>query len=380
MVKNKSVLMVAGTSMLAGGERNLLDLTTAALKNLYHVGLVAPGKGRLTDRVEARGCPVWDVAMPKIPNPVSILRIRKVLIKEGYDIVHAHGHLAGLYARLAALGLKGTRTVYTMNGIHYPNYANPLKKRAFILGEKLLRSFTDRYIVVCRNDLETGTRLGIIVPGRTAMIYNGIHLETDIDPSRVTRLRELYDRGGGVVLHVGRFNYQKAHYLLIKAIPEILESHPDVTFLLAGDGELLEGEKTRAAESGIPSTALRFLGHSNEVDTLMTACDFLVLPSLWEGFPYVILEAMRVGKPVVATDVGGVSEAVAHKENGLLVAPRDSEALAQAIVYLLDHPEEAVIMGRKGKESVSAFAIGPIAARTLELYQGLTAKSSDKTD
>ena len=112
--------------------------------------------------------------MPKLPDPRSIFKIRKILEAEDFDIVHAHGHLAGLYARVAALGLRDTRTVYTLHGIHYPHYRNPLKRTAFVMGERILKRSTDRFICVCRSDLETGRAIRIVDPDRTDVIYNGI--------------------------------------------------------------------------------------------------------------------------------------------------------------------------------------------------------------
>ena len=103
-------------------------------------------------------------------------------------------------------------------------------------------------------------------------------------------------------------------------------------------GKLLEQEKEHAAGLGTASGSIHFLGESSEVDMLMQACDLMVLPSLWEGFPYVVLEAMRAAKPVVATDSGGTSEAVEHGKTGLLIEPGDSWALAGAICRLLEDP------------------------------------------
>ena len=184
-----NVLMVAGTPILAGGERNLLDLATYAEERGFAVGLIAPGEGKLPERMRAMGCPVWDVTMTKAPSPVSIIKLRKIIVKEGFTTIHAHGHLAGLYARSAAVGLKNVRTIYTLHGIHYPHYGNSLKRAAYIAGDKALKRLTGHFICVCRFDLETGKRLGIVDPDRTSVIYNGIGPLLDIDPSRVAGLR-----------------------------------------------------------------------------------------------------------------------------------------------------------------------------------------------
>jgi len=367
----KSVLMVAGTSSLAGGERNMLDLAEAAREAGWRVEVSMPGEGRLAEKTRAMGLPQWFVPMPRIPHPLSVLTLRRIIKQGGFPIIHAHGHFAGLHARLAAMGLEGVKTVYTLNGIHYPHYRSRLKKNLFIQGEKALKRFTDLFICVCDHDVDMGTRLGIIDPARTAMIYNGVEVEVEVDESRVAQLRRRYDRGGGIVLHVGRFMYQKDHHTLIEAVPSVLREHPDATFLLAGGGELMERERRHAESLCIPGEALVFLGESDEVDELMAACDFLVLPSLWEGLPYVALEAMRAGKAVIATPTGGTPEAVAHGENGLIIEARDPGALASAVNRLLDHPDEAAAMGRRGRELVERFDLHEITARTLAHYEEL---------
>ncbi len=372
MVHGKSVLMVAGTPILAGGERNLLDLASYALDEGFEVGLVAPGEGELPRRMRSLGCPVWSASMPEIPNPASLHAIRRILKTEGFAIVHAHGHRAGLYARAAACALRDVRTVYTLHGIHYPHYRNPFRKMAFIAGERLLKPSTDSYICVCRSDLESARTLRIVAPRRTEVIYNGIDPYAGADLERAARLRSLYDRGGGIVLHVGRFMPQKDHHTLIASVPLVLEEFPRAVFLLAGSGRLLQREKEHAARLGIPGESLVFLGESGEVDNLLAACDIFVLPSLWEGFPYVILEAMRAAKPVIATDAGGGPEAISDEENGILIRPCDAPGLARAVMRLLGDPEEAETMGRLGRERLHGFSLEGMARRTLEIYSGIS--------
>ncbi|MBN2025471.1 MAG: glycosyltransferase family 4 protein [Actinobacteria bacterium] len=368
MPGEKRLLMVAGTPILAGGERNLLDLTTYVLDRGFEVGLIAPGEGELPRRIRSLGCPVWEASMPKMLNPRSVWKIRKVVKEEGFEIVHAHGHLAGLYARTAALGLHDARSVYTLHGIHYPHYHSVLKRTAFIIGERVLKRSTDHFICVCKSDLETGRSLRIIDPESTDVIYNGIDPDAGVDAYKAAELRNRYNRGGGIVLHAGRFMPQKDHYTLIASIPQVLEESPRTVFLLAGSGRLLQREKEHAVNLGIPGESLVFLGESGEVDNLLAICDIFVLPSLWEGFPYVILEAMRAAKPVVVTDSGGTPEAVVHGDTGFVIKPGDPGSLAIAVKDLLRNPEEAAAMGRRGRERLKDFSLESMARKTLEVY------------
>lgn len=178
---------------------------------------------------------------------------------------------------------------------------------------------------------------------------------------------------------MGRFRPEKDHRTLISSIPLVLEEHPRAVFLLAGSGRLLAEEREFAAGLGISGESLFFLGESGEVDELLAACDVLALPSLWEGFSYVILEAMRAAKPVVATRAGGTPEAVSDGETGLLVSPRDPRGLAGAICRLLSHPEEAASMGTRGKEKLGGFTLESMALDTLGLYNDLLQHDGHET-
>jgi len=365
----KNILMVAGTAILAGGERNLLEISYAALEEGYEVGLVAPGEGRLTREMRNLGCPTWSVAMPKLLNPLSLLRMRRIFGEVGCDIIHAHGHLASLYARTSAPGRKGAKVVYTLHGVHYPHYNNALKAKLFIRGEKLLRPSTDFFICVCEHDKLTAMDLGIIEEGRASVIYNGVAPPGDARPEATEALRKNFGLGDAIVLHIGRFMPEKDHHTLIESIPLVLENHPRAAFLLAGAGRLLEREKAHAARLGIPEDHLKFLGEIEDLDALYAASDIFVLPSLWEGFPYTVLDAMRAGVAVVATEVGGIPEAITSGKEGFLVEPENPVALADAVNHLLEHPQERAEMGYRGRRKVENFSLEKMCSDMLQVYE-----------
>ena len=158
-------------------------------------------------------------------------------------------------------------------------------------------------------------------------------------------------KGDLVVGMVGRLVPQKAHLYLIQAAEAVVKTFPDVKFVLVGDGELHEelGEKTK--ELGVDKNFI-FLGFRNDVDELLSTFDIFTLPSLYEGLPNVVLEAMASGLPVVATPVDGTKEAVVDNETGILVPVKDVEKLAASLVKLLKDKELAKKMGRRGRKRV----------------------------
>ena len=138
---------------------------------------------------------------------------------------------------------------------------------------------------------------------------------------------------------------------MIDATPSVLAKHPRLQIAIWGDGPERETLRARAARAGV-GAAMHFLGPNHDPLSVLRGADMLVHPSLAESFPYVILEAMSTARPIVASDVGGIGEAIVDGEDGLLVAPGDPRSLAQAMTELLDEPERGRRMGETGRTSV----------------------------
>jgi glycosyltransferase involved in cell wall biosynthesis len=172
---------------------------------------------------------------------------------------------------------------------------------------------------------------------------------------------------------VARLIAYKGHRFFLQACQEIKRRHPRATFLLIGDGPEAGSLAALSRQLGLQE-AVRFLGTRSDIPQLLSLLDVVALPSLEEGFPNVVLEAMAAGKPVVATRVGGTPEAVIHRETGLLVPPKDPRALADAILEVLDDPQRANAMGQAGCERVrKAFDLSRMVQEIEALYEELIA-------
>lgn len=169
-----------------------------------------------------------------------------------------------------------------------------------------------------------------------------------------------------IVLVPARLHPAKGHADLLAALPALRSAAPDLLVLLAGDGPLRETLPADALAAGLPPSAVRFLGHRADVHRLMAASDLVVLPSHVEGLPSAMLEAFASARPVVATDVGGVGEALVDGHAGRLIPPRDPEALAAAITALLADPALRDAMGRRGRALALARFRAEDATRRLE--------------
>jgi glycosyltransferase involved in cell wall biosynthesis len=210
-----------------------------------------------------------------------------------------------------------------------------------------------------------------IKPDKIFVIANGIELSRQpLDSSNRATLQNELDlpSGGLLALSVGRLTEQKGHSYLLEAIPAILEQYPDTVFAIAGDGPLKAELEAKAERLGI-SKRVRFLGMRSDVPALLQIADVFAFPSLWEGLPIALLEAMGAGLPVIATQVEGVEEMIVDGENGLLAPPADVEALKTGLLRMLAQPDLRVNLGAAGRATVqSSFSLDQMGERYEDLF------------
>jgi glycosyltransferase involved in cell wall biosynthesis len=174
-----------------------------------------------------------------------------------------------------------------------------------------------------------------------------------------------------VAILIGRFAARKGHDFALRSLESATARVPGLKMIFAGDGELEDELRAQAASLGV-SEQVVFAGFRRDVPRLLAASDVLLLPSEDECLPLVILEAMAARLPVIATDVGGISEAVEDGKTGVLVRPRDAEGLADALAAVLGDPERARSMGLEGRAKVeSEFSLEACAAAVFRIYDEL---------
>ncbi|HLY09199.1 MAG TPA: glycosyltransferase family 4 protein [Planctomycetota bacterium] len=343
------------TRLIAGGAQENTILSCQALRDRYDILLIAGPpegpEGSLIEDARRRGIEVRvldDLVRPVSParDLAAFQRLRGWLESEPPDIVHTHSSKAGLLGRAAAWAAKIPVVIHTNHGLpFYGGQALPL--RALYWGlERAAASVSHRVVCVGEEMRRQSIAARLGRPGLFEVIYSGIETErfTEAGSNRAC-LSIPEDRP--VVGVVSRLARHKGHRFLVDAAP------PDVHLLVVGGGEERGALERQVADRGLRAT---FTGHvpPEAVPELIAAMDVLVHPSLWEGLPRAAVQALLVGRPVVAFDCDGAREVVWDGRTGRLVPPRSVDGLRAAIQDLLSRPDRGRSLGLAGRDRMKA--------------------------
>jgi len=306
---------------------------------------------------EAEKCGVKIITVSELVRTIHPLHDLKALFdliqifkNEKPRIVHTHTSKAGILGRWAAFFANTKIIVHTPHGHVFWGYFNKWKTGCFILLEKLTAFITNKIITLTEQEKRDHLQCKIAPDEKFTVIHSGVDLSAFSDsqinaPAMREKLR--IPPEAFVVGTTGRLTPIKGQRYLLEAAAMISPGNRDLFFVFLGDGELARELGKMASLLGIKN--VMFLGWRQDVPEVMSTFDIFVLPSLNEGMGKVLIEAMALGKPIVASDVGGIPDLVAHNRNGLLVPPADVEGLVDSINVLLHDPKRREVMGDRGK-------------------------------
>ena len=333
------VAHVALQLQTGGMERLLVEFARHADRSRFDLHFVSLStRGPVADELEAMGWPVTAMEEPPGLRPGLVVRLSKVLRRWGADVVHAHNTKPLLYGGPAAKMAGASRVVYTRHGQRHG--ATWQQNLLFRLASRT----ADHVVCVSEDSAALCVREGV-GGGRVTRIWNGI------DTSRFGFTGPC---PGGPAVMVGRLSPEKSVDTLLRAARLIADADPSFRLEIAGDGACAPALRELAAGLSLGGH-VRFLGEVRDVPSLLGRAALFVLPSLTEGVSLTLLEAMACGLPVVTTRVGGNPEVVAEGETGLLVAPADPAALADAVLRVMGDAELARRMGEAGRRRVESF-------------------------
>ncbi len=309
----------------------------------------------------------------------GIIRLKQIMQREAFDLVHCHGARSALYARLA-LAINPQqwpsrpKVVFSVHGFATPFYRFP--KKAIYLGiERFLQKFTDLTICVAQAEADLFLSFGLTHPEKVQVLSYGIDVTRFRHAQMETVAQIKTDLGikpGPVILTVCRLNVPRDFQSLLTAFKEILTEHSQAQLLIVGDGP-----QRPDVEALIDTLSLQqyviLTGFRDDIPHLMTLADIYVLTSYgWEGYPISTLEAQSAATPVIVTDAGGSKESVLHQKTGLVVPKNDAAALAQALSRLLSGPAYRQQLGRAGQQRAKQeFTREQMLTKMMAIYHSL---------
>jgi glycosyltransferase involved in cell wall biosynthesis len=247
------------------------------------------------------------------------------------------------------------------------------------VADRVLAGFTDRAIAVSRSTRDFLVRERFVPAPRVRLVWNGAPLDefAPVSRERVRQVRrELgIDEGALVVGAIGRLNAQKGHTHLLDAAPAVVAAHPDVRFLIVGDGDLRQPLEEQARRLGL-SGRVEFAGHRTDVPDLLGAIDVLAIPSLYEGTPLTLFEAMAAGKAIVSSAVDGCAEVLEDGRTAVLVPPGDAKALAGALVDLFGDGARRRALSEAARAASRQYDIATCVAQMQDVYEEVLAETS----
>jgi glycosyltransferase involved in cell wall biosynthesis len=303
-------------------------------------------------------------------DPMTLMDVVRLGRSLEAHLLHVHGYGSSNFGRLGARILGIPAVVHA----HDDDRRYPIYQK---IADYLLRGFTHRAIAVSQSVKDACVRKRNIPASKVAVLHNGIELQrfACVEPDRIRseRARLHIPPHGKVVGTVGRMREEKGLRYLIQSAPKVLEAFPEANFLIAGDGPLLAELQHLATELKVDRKVI-FAGFCRDIPALLSLIDVFTIPSLTEGSPSALLEAMAMGKPIVATQVGGMREILCDGLTGLFVASQDSKSLADKIIYLLSNEEAARNLGCRALAESKKYDISLHASKLEEIYRELLAE------
>tara|TARA_B100000315_G_scaffold69738_1_gene63538 strand:- start:2011 stop:3150 length:1140 start_codon:yes stop_codon:yes gene_type:complete len=357
-MKNEIKVLYIIENIDIGGAENLLLFTIKHLnREVFCPVVIFLFKGdTLREKFNKLGIVVKGPILSKQVSFVDgILGLRKEILKISPDIIHTHLFYANFYGRVAGW-LAGVKKI--VSTLHNPDYTYEKNTSIRFILRKVADKYTGRFInkkfiavsEAAKKDFENNLNFKNI-----DVVYNAVDLNEfngNVDCGKEISLKkELNLNKEFILLNIGRLHEQKGQSYLLKAFQHIIKKLKNIKLLIAGDGKLEQELKDLADKLGIRQNVL-FLGKRNDIKTIISIADILVMPSLYEGFGIAVIEAMLLRKPVVASDIDGIREIITHNKDGILVPPENPDKLALEIEKLITHKPSRESLGNNASRTV----------------------------
>ena len=364
---------------ITGGNIVCLQIIEESLKRGYAVVVNSPSEGKFTHILKEKGIKVYNIDTRHLFDFGSIKKLAEIIKKEGISLLHSHTPINGRIWSCFACGMEKIPGIIH---IHAPDFFNPsplLRPFHFLLNWLSNHIFPAKVIAVSESVKMAAIKLGIAA-NKITVVYNGIDLDSRRYSDGAAEIRNEFGLKPSqpVIGEVGRLCESKGQRILIMAARKVIEKIPDAVFFIIGEDLGAEKGYRKTLEGLVKELGLErkviFTGYRCDISKLMQEFEIFVLPSVLEGLPMVILQAMAAKKPVITTTSGGNPEIVVGGRTGSLVPPLDPDKLAEAIIYHLKHPEISRKMGDNGYARVKEFfSLSQMLDKVMNIYKEVIA-------
>ena len=369
MNKANSILHIQKVAGIAGSENHLLTLLPQLREYGYEPTMLvlADSEDRpepFIEKMRDRGIPTHLISLGTDIDPLLLVQLVSYLKKHSFDLIHTHLFHADLYGTIAAR-LAGLRKIIsTKHGF------NPWRsQRLYALLDRLAATSQQQLIVISQAIGQWLAEVEKLPANKMQVVHYAIDIDKFCSPPQATR--ELLNLPKPIVGTVTRLLHQKGVHVLLDAFAKCLEKSPQASLVIVGDGPARFQLEEQVRSLGIAANT-HFLGYvaHPKLGAIARAFDIFAFPTFGEGFGLVLLEAMTLGKPVVASKVMAIPEIVLEGETGLLVPPNDSDALSQALLKLMSDPNLCQQFGIAGRQRVEReFTVERMVQKTIWVYQ-----------
>jgi glycosyltransferase involved in cell wall biosynthesis len=364
------ILHLISSAGLFGAERIALELSKSLKKTYYCEPIIGVIRNVYNPHEEM----LEEAKRNNIPYAVFQCRsqldlklaflVKEFIKKNKIDIIHCHGYKSNFYGLLASKGqVPSVTTNHNWLTEHW-------KLKIYCILDSLWIRFFDG-IVAVSNEVKKDM-LRYKIPGeKIRVIDNGISLERFEKWTETRKMKTQlgFEEKTMVIGTIGSLVIEKGHIYLLEAARQILDGVKDLKFIIIGDGPLRKALEEKSEELGIKKDVI-FMGHRGDIPEILTAMDIFVLPSIKEGLPVALLEAMAAKRPVIATRVGAIPKVIENKDIGILVEPKDINELRDAIMNLISDPGRRDLLAREGFGRVCTdFSSDEMCKHYLKLYK-----------
>lgn len=365
-MKKIKLMQITHDLAIGGLQQVVINLCKAINRDIFDLSVLCIREmGVKAAELEQIGIPV--MLLPQKRNGsdyFAFLKVAKILKENKTELIHTHNTQPFVDGAIGGVLAGVTNIIHTDHARNFPD------KKRYMFAEWVVSHFVKKIVGVSDHTGANLVKYEKISPKKLVTIYNGIDISKyNIKINKEAKKDSLGIGSRSPIIGLGaRLSEQKGLTYLLQAMPEVIRVFPDIVLFIAGEGPLEADLKNETERLKINRNVL-FAGPRLDFPDILNLFDLFVLPSLWEGFPMVLLEAMAAGCPILSTDVGGVSECIRHDYNGALITPRSNAELSSAIIRLLSNKELMLQYSQNNSRLVSEkYSIENMAREYEKLY------------